>query len=284
MKQLNYEKSDLIILIFSPIIATLLSLALHANFLTTMILYLAIPSIYFSYKTPLAIKKTMLIALWALPITLFLDYIAFLNETWAVPTIFPFRILSLIPLEDFIFSFLFVYFVVILKEHFFEKSHNPNYYRLVRYGITVIIFLILFFILYFYSPDTLRIPYYYLWLVIVVFLLPIIITSIIFPKLRRIMILIGGYFFLVMLPYELVALYLGLWSFPSTTYAGFIIPGINYIGLIKIFGFQFPIEEFLTWEILAAAAVVCYAEFGIEMGKKKNRWKNNSNVSFSYKG
>ncbi len=255
MKKLNFKKSDLIILILSPIIAILISLFLHANFLITMLLYFAIPSIYFSYKTPLAIKKTMLIALWALPITLFLDYLAFLNETWSVPTIFPFRILGLIPLEDFIFSFLFVYFVVILKEHFFEKTHNPNYYKLIRYGITVIIFLIVFFILYFYSPNILRIPYYYLWLVIAVFLLPIIITSIIFPKLRKIMALIGLYFFLIMLPYELVALHLGLWSFPA----------VDYIGFIRILGFRFPIEEFLTWEILAAAAVICYAEFGIEI-------------------
>lgn len=72
------------------------------------------------------ISKTFIFAfLTAIPIILFTDYIATISGAWLVPkTIFPFRLLGVIPIEDFIWGLLFIYSVVIFYEHFLNKGKH----------------------------------------------------------------------------------------------------------------------------------------------------------------
>ena len=57
-----------------------------------------------------------------------IDYIAGGDMSWYVNSIFPFRILDVIPVEDFFFGFFMAYYTVIFYEHFLDKGkHNLVY-------------------------------------------------------------------------------------------------------------------------------------------------------------
>lgn len=246
------SKKDIIFFLSILIIAPILSLVLKASFFMMIIFYFLVPSIYLSIRSPSAIKKAFLISIPAIPISLVLDYLAFHNNTWSVKTIFPFHFLGLIPLEDFIYSFLIVYIVVIIKEHFFEKNHKINFNHYKLFLLSILILIIIFFMSFIKSKEVFTISNYYFWLAFFIFLIPAIIGIIMFPRLRKIMLIIGTYFFFLMLPWELIALKLGIWTFLSQ----------DYIFFIKIFGFKFPIEEFVTWIVLASSTIISLSEIG----------------------
>ncbi len=251
--KISQRHADIAIISLAIILAPILSILLHASFMLSIMLYYGLLSIYFSIRTPPAIKKALIISFGSIPICLFLDYIAFYNNAWAVPTIFPFRILGLVPLEDFICLFAVVYALAIIRGTFFETSHEINYKRYKNSWIIAVILTILFLILHNWFPDYLKIKYYYFWLLIFVFLAPTIVGFILFPKLRKIIPIMMPYFFIGMLSWELIALYLGQWSFPST----------EYIGFVKFLGISWPVEEFLVWQILALPAIVTVTELGV---------------------
>lgn len=246
------RRVDIAVIFIVLILAPVLSIFFHARFILSIMLYYGSLSVYFSFRAPYAIKKALLISFASIPACLFLDYMAFYNNAWSVPTIFPFRILGLIPLEDFICLFAVVYALSIVRDHFFETYHEINFRRYKNFWI-VIALTIVFLILHKWFPYYLRIPYYYLWLLIVVFIVPSIVGFMLFSKLRRITRIMMPYFFMGMLSWELIALYLGQWSFPSS----------EYIGLVKFLGFSWPVEEFLVWQILALPAIIAVTEFGV---------------------
>ncbi len=150
-------------------------------------------------------------SLLSIPICLSLDYIAFLNKAWAVPTIFPFRILKLVPMEDFVYLFLTVYIIVIIYENLFEQIHKINYGRLNNFWLAILTLTTIFFALFLWFPDYLIINYYYSWLLLIVFAVPTIIGLILFPKIRKPIFLLAPFFFIYTLSFELIALHLGLW-------------------------------------------------------------------------
>ncbi len=57
------KKIDIILLILFPIFATLISLTIRANYFVSTVLFFVIPAIYFSLRTPNAIKKVMSLAI-----------------------------------------------------------------------------------------------------------------------------------------------------------------------------------------------------------------------------
>ncbi len=127
MKQTRKEKIlkriDIFLLIFFPIISVSLSLFLKTNFLTSTLLFFGLPSLWLSIRTPKQIKKTFLFALiFSIPLGIFIDYIATVDDSWFVPlTIFPFRLFNIVPIEDLLWGFFLVYSIVIFYEHFLDK-------------------------------------------------------------------------------------------------------------------------------------------------------------------
>ena len=65
---------------------------------------------------------------------------------------------------------------------------------------------------------------------------------------------VAAYFFYLTLVYELTALTLGWWSFPSS----------QFIGWVEIAGIRFPFEEFFFWLVLFSAWIVSAYEFSID--------------------
>ncbi len=247
------KTTDKMLLIIWVIVPPILLYFLPSNFFISIIFYLILPSIYFSIQVPKIIHKALIVAFASIPFVIIFDYLAFLNKTWAVPTIFPFRLLHFIPVEDFFFTFCAVYVVVTAYYYFFKERNYTkiNITRLHYSLVFIMMSIILFFLAYAYLPNLLIIPYYYCWLDILAFIIPIIILYKFFPHYHKHLWWIILYLLVLMLPYEIIADTLGYWSFPAN----------QYIGQLHLLNQHFPIEEFFAWMILFAPASLAFTEF-----------------------
>ncbi len=247
------KKFDSIFLAGWVILSPILLHILPSNFFISSIIYLLIPSIFFSIKTPEIMPKAFIVSFFTIPFVIICDYIAFLNRAWDVPTIFHFRFLKFIPVEDFFFTFLAVYVVVVAFNYFFRlKNYTQiNKSRLKKSSVAILIVTIIFFYLYRYQPSIFFIPYFYFWLDIFAFIIPTLVLIKFFPAYRKPLVYVIMYLFILMLPYELTADSLGFWTFPSH----------QYIGMIHLFNQSFPIEEFFAWMIFFAPATLAFTEF-----------------------
>src|SRR3954468_4096692 len=86
------KKHDLFALVAFPMIAVLLSLTLNLNFLLSTLLFLGLPAVYLSIRTPAAVPRALAFAcIFSFFGGIFFDHLAVHNNIWSVPTIFPFR-------------------------------------------------------------------------------------------------------------------------------------------------------------------------------------------------
>lgn len=247
------KKIDLALLIIFPVVSVLGSLYLKANFLTSIFLFFGLPSLWFSYRTPNKVMKTLIFsAIFAGPMVLLIDYVAGGDLSWYVPTIFPFRLLGIIPIEDFFFGFGMAYYTVIFYEHFLDKGKPGLVDKHMRYIIwPLIIFAVTVISSYLILGGPVVIPYAYLWLGLVIALIPALTFLTYFPRLLAKYVRVSAYFFVLYLLFEFTALQLNQWSFP----------GSNFIGWVELLGYRFPFEEFFFWMITATIALLSYFEF-----------------------
>jgi lycopene cyclase domain-containing protein len=254
LNQKSMKKWDIILLIIFPLFSVIVSLLITANFLTSTLLFFGLPAAWLSYRTKEMIKKTALFSLiFSIPFTIIIDYIAVHDKSWFVPeTIFNFRLLGIIPIEDFVWGFLLVYTIIIFYEHFLNKSkHNLIDKRMKYFILPMICVLTIFFVLLLAKPEFLMIKYAYFWIGLILMLLPSIAFLSFFPKLASKYIKTATYFFALAFLFELTGLHLGQWTFPGT----------HFIGYIEILNIKFPLEEFFYWFVIGAIAILSYYEF-----------------------
>lgn len=254
MEKKEERKLDLFILLLMPLVSTILSLSFKTKFLVSTLLFFGLPAAYLSYKNKDSVKKSALFSLiFSLPLTLMIDYIGTDTKTWLINfSVFDYRLFGKIALEQFVWSFLSVYLVVIFYEYFFEKGKEKIIEKKMKYfvmGVSVV--LLLFFIFLFTRPELLKLPYFYLIVGCVLTVIPGLTTFSFFPKLFSKFVKAGSYFFVLFLLEELVGIHLNHWSFP----------GNQFIGWVNLFGFQFPFEELFFFIILGAIGVLSYYEF-----------------------
>lgn len=248
-----FKKIDIFFLAILPVAAALIALIFRTNYLITTLLFFGLGSIWFSYRTPNRILRASLFSvLLAVMGTIVLDYIIVNDNAWWSPTIFPSRLLGILPYEDFIWGILQAYFVIILYEHFLDKGKHQLVGRNFKYFIYFLIGLLsVFFLAFFLKPALLQIPFAYFWIGSIFFLLPSIAFLVRFPKIFPKFIKLGSYFLLLHIVFEFTALKLGNWTFP----------GANYIGLVNIAGFSIPIEEIVVWWLLFIFTILSWYEF-----------------------
>ncbi len=177
-----------------------------------------------------------------------LDWMAFFNHAWTVSTLFSFRILHLVPVEDFLFIF-FAAYVVIAGTHFYYPQLSPRKLDAKRFkktGTAVFLCFLLFLVIQATKRDLLLIPYYDAWLLSIAFIIPSALFLASHPSSYTPLLFIVGFQLVAMLPYELIADALGFWTFPAT----------DYVGMIHLLGQTFPTEEFLEWMIFMVPAVL----------------------------
>lgn len=249
----NLKNFDIILLIAFPIIAVFFSRLLVADTLTSIILFYVPLTIYFSLRTPSATVKTLVFsALMAAGFGIVFDYPAYLDNAWYVSSIFSLRIYGLIAWEDIIWTFFFVYSVVIFYEHFIDKAKHKVLEGKAKFGILLLILLVmLFFSLLHFKPQFLNIQYYLFRFGFIFMFLPVVAMLSYYRKLISGFFITGVYFFAHSLIYELTALKLNQWIFP----------GKHYIGWVELAHFRLPFEEFFFFIMIGGMTVLAYFEF-----------------------
>lgn len=249
-----WKKINISFFMLWPIFAVWISFHFSINaFLSTIVFYGG-PSILLSICRPTRIKKALSVSLFTIPFMIIVDYIAESTQAWIIPkSILPFRLFNYVPIEVLSWIFLHAYIVIMFYQYFFEKKFVKKLWdkRSKEALFGTVFILIVFLIALFAYPSVLNIPYWYLVFGLLGVLPVIIIEDLkypnVFPKLLKTAI----YFFYLNFTYEITALKLGWWSFPSR----------QFIGQVSFFGVTFPFEEFFFWIILFTLALLSYYEY-----------------------
>ena len=260
LKNKTLKKIDIALLILLPLLATITTLLFKLNYLTSSILFFGLISFWLSIRTPKMVTRTAIFALvFDLPVAFIVNYVAVQDGAWYVPnTIFGFRLLNGLPVEDIILGFLFVYSIVICYEHFLDKGKHRLVDEKMKYFIwPFAIALLTFFALVFTRPEFLEFKYAYTWIGTIFIALPVIASLSTFPRLFSKYVKVGVYFSLVLAMFEYTGLTLNHWIFP----------GQNFLGWVPFFGYRIPFEEVFFWIILSTISILSYYEFFDDDGK-----------------
>lgn len=252
---------DKLALIVFPVLAVGLSLALRANLLLSTLLFFGLPACYWSIRTPRGVKRALLFSLVFTPLCALMGgYLAVRDNSWFTPTIFQFRILGEVAVEEIIWSILAAYFVVILYVHFYDQGKHPaESHRLKDFFTLILALFVVFLSVYFLNSDLLRIPYAYLILAIGGLLVPLVLFLISFPRFLTKFVKAGLYLFILAILHELTSLNLGQWFFP----------GKHFIGWVELFNYRFPFEEFIFLALSSIAALSLFEYYDDDMHLKK---------------
>jgi|GEM_PF-4108317 len=249
---MNKKIKHLILLTALVAAGGIVCLYLKVNYLTSIVFFLIIPSLYLSLISKGSAKKAAVFSLAMLGIPLVIDGILILNNAWLVQTMFSFKVLSLIPVEDFFFSFFSLYLIVMLYEYFTRSSREEKTVSASKnLAIISIVLVAVFLYLHAADPGVFHIPYAYASVFFFAGCLPVVLFLFSHPRFLKGFSSVSVLYFFFAVFYEIVALKIGVWSFPGT----------EYISRISFLGVQFPLEEFLFFLIALPAGVLTYYEF-----------------------
>lgn len=260
---------DLVFLLVISIFAAVTSLLLKANFFISTLLFFGLPSLFISFKNKKAVKKSVVFAfLITVPFTFLFDYLITVDKGWhIVGSIFNFRIFGIVAIEQFVWTFLWAYQIIIFYEYFldqhkqtalstlilklFNRKKELVSKRMELFSLILFISLLVFILLVFVNPSSLKINYAYFWLGLIFGIIPLSVFLIKFPNLWLKFIKITAYFFILAVIAEFVGLKLNHWIFP----------GNHYLGMIGFFGYRIPLEEFFLYFLISTPALLSYYEF-----------------------
>ena len=252
---MNKSYLDVLAMILLPIIASVITLVLETNLFVSVLLFFALPALYLGIRKKRIVKKSIIFSLLlSVPLSLFIDVIAAVNGSWVVPeTVFPFKLFGVATMEVYLYGFFWVLSAVLFYERFFDNGKSrtktsPHIYFLLYLSVILIAYTSVGFLLY---EPLLFIPYFYFWCGIILVVIPWFVFLYYYPEFIRRHLVLTAYFFFLLFIFEIVALEVGQWIFPAQ----------DFIGLVKVFGFQFPIEELFIWMIAATPALLSYYEF-----------------------
>ncbi len=245
--------TDLIIISIMFIIEIILSLHFKFNYLITTLLFLGLPSVYLTLRKKIIFKKDLIYSvLISFPVVLVVNYITTVSDVWDDTTMFwGFRLLNAIHIETFIWAFLYSYFIIVFYEYFLHRDKKERTNKRLKNLVFILgAISFIFGVIYFLNKELLIIQHFYIIFVVLFFFIPTGSILIKYPKLIKNVTLESIYFVFFLLTYEIVAISLGLWSFP----------GNSYIGMVSVLGVTFPFEE-LLWILFCIPAFLCVYEF-----------------------
>lgn len=248
------KKFDLILLLIWPILAVFISYLFTINLFHSLFVFLGFPSLFLTIRLGKNFaKKAAIFSLVFIPIAIVFEYIGHFTGQWLLlDSVLP-KFFKYVSVETLVWLFFNLYFIVMFYEYFLhEYFTNKLWYPKIKY---LLIFSLIVFVvfLFFYrlNPNIFFISYFYLRFTIFFALFPIIFQLFKYPKFISKFFETAAYFFYLTLTYEITALQLGWWAFPSE----------QFIGWVSIFNVRFPFEELFFWMMLCAMAVLSYYEF-----------------------
>ena len=127
-------KKDFFILVLLAIISTTFLLTIKANFLLSTLVFFGLPSIFLSLKQPFKILKTFVFSfLMCIPFTFIFDYLIAKDRGWyIVNSVFPWRLFDIVVIEQFIWSFLYICYIVMFYEYFLDKKKRELFFIFIQ--------------------------------------------------------------------------------------------------------------------------------------------------------
>ena len=251
------NKRDLNILFFGlyPLLAVVLSFALHVNALFSAVVFFGIPALYLCWNKPSFITKAALFSLLSIPGMIIVDYISEFTGTWLWPlpkSILP-KLFGYVSIEVLVWAYLNVFVVVMFYEYFYDarKRSKLIYPREKKLVFIAILLFLIFLLLLLVQHGALWVPYWYLTFSLLILVPPVIFEGYKYPKVFWKLFKVACYFAYLNLAYELTALKIGWWTFPSK----------QFIGYVTLFNITFPFEEFFFWIILFTLTILSYYEY-----------------------
>jgi hypothetical protein len=243
------------IVAFVPLI-----LYFQVRFLTSTLLFFAVPAIYLFIRRPKQLKRLWASVLAGTLVAFIIDFLAEFNRAWSwAPDgqlVFPNKLFGIIPFDVLIWYFLWILFTMVYYEHFFEHEKTTKISRrfksILAFFTTVLVLLIAAF---YTNPELLSFRYAYL-MIGILGAIPFFFLILKKPHLIGKLLKAGIFNIFLFLSFELTALKLDQWRFPG-----------EYIGTMTLFGLVFPLEEFVFWIVLGTPIILAYYELFIDDGK-----------------
>lgn len=246
------HRRQFIFLLVWPLVAVLISFVFNVHPDVGHTLFVGIPAILLVIWAPRYIKKVAIFSAVFLPLWLFVEHVMHTTGQWYALTAFPNRLLGSIAWESPVWFFFVQVYVLMFWEYFFEhhKKVQAWGHRMKPLVLALFGFLIVTTALWFWFPKALLIPYFYFVLMLTIFVLPLALELRAHPKLIPRFLKVGSYFAYVFILYEITAVALGHWWFPSD----------KFIGWVQLFGSQFPFEEFISWILIGSMTCLAWYE------------------------
>lgn len=181
------------------------------------------------------------------------------NKAYTViSTIFPFKILGVLPLDNILGHMMMTTLTITFYEHFIGREVNHHMSKHLKFAVLPGLFAAgTILILFFFNRNALHVhyPYFYAGLAA---LIPPIYLGFRNPAFIKNMSETAIYFFFLWFVGELIAVRLGYW----------VYSGNNYVGWVTVLGATFPFEELFFWTLFYAASLVSYYELFIDDRKR----------------
>lgn len=248
----KYNNKIVFPLIILLTFAAVISLLWHPNLLAATLLFLGLPSIYLSFLNSQFVGRAIAFSLLAASsFGLTVDYLGTLAHLWVTTdSVFSFKLFGSIPLENPIWSFFFVYLVVMLFETLTPKSRNFKIKK--QFFLLVVLLFSLEVVIHwsFGSTKTITsLSYLYMTLGTLLFLLPLIVFLTKFKQYCRSFVSVAVCCLPITFLNEVISLHNGYWLFPAST---------KFIARFNFWDVNFPVEELLFFVIIGAPAILTY--------------------------
>jgi len=253
-------RPDLVVVIVLELIFIPIVLYFQVRFITSTMLFFAIPAIFLFIRKPKQIKRLAASLAAGMIMAFIVDFLAELNGAWswapAGQLIFNTKLFGLVPIDVLIWYFFWLLLTIVYYEHFFEHEISTKVSLIFKNTISVFLTLLVLLIVAFYiNPAILNFSHAYLFIGLIG-AFPFFYVIIKKPHLAGKLLKAGIFNIFLFLSFELTALKLDQWRFPG-----------EYIGSIQLFGLQFPFEEFIFWIILGTPIILSYYELFVDDGK-----------------
>ncbi len=253
------KTQDIIWLFLINAFAIIASFVFEANFLTSTVLFLGVPSLYLLYREKIHFNKIFLASIsFGIFFGFVFDFIAELNKAWDWRGGLLFgKVLGVVQIDVMVWFFLWIFHIFLFYEHFIDRKKLKSNLsaRGLETFIVSVFSVILLITVYNFFPNLFYLSKAYLKLCLVI-LVPFLVICYKKPKLVWHTAPMVAYFFFVYLTHEITALRLGQWSFPG-----------DYIGWVNIVGVSFPLEELIFWIILSSLIGGVYYELSFDNSK-----------------
>lgn len=261
-KKPKFHSQDLMVLITVPLASAFLVWFFGLNFLTATLLFFGLPSVYLARRNPAAAPRCLFFSLTFLFIGLLGDTYAAKDHSWYVPTVFPFRVFGLVPIEDLIWFFLTSYMILSFYELFFDHLKHktlgrrmPLLFGLITAAAATMLALLLV------AGRIGTISYFYFKSCVVLAIIPLATFLYEFPRFVAVFLKMTVYFMSLFFITEIVGLHNGHWSFPSQ----------HYIGKLSLGTHSIPFEEIFFYIIMFSSVTVAYFEM-FDDNRLKLKW------------